>query len=144
MAIITKNNYLIPVVRIGEVETPGTAMVIPTIEVVPSIKAGIDTTQFTGDVSFNHTTQETTITNGQIYIYDLPSAISFLGGYFGVKTWGGRDGNTGFINGHQIWKGKGTSYNVYGVSNLLRTGWNQIVMNVGGVVIKGPFLTELE
>ena len=143
MAIITKNNYLIPIIRINDKESGGAILNIPTEEYITKLKAGIDTTQFTGDVSFNHTTEETTISNGQIYIYDLPSAISFLGGYFVVRTWGGRNGNTGFINGHQIWKGKGTSYNVYDVSNLLRTGWNQIVMNVGGVILKVPFLTEI-
>ena len=143
MAIITKNNYLIPIIRINDKKSGGAILNIPTEEYITKLKAGIDTTQFTGDVSFNHTTEETTISNGQIYIYDLPSAISFLGGYFVVRTWGGRNGNTGFINGHQIWKGKGTSYNVYDVSNLLRTGWNQIVMNVGGVILKVPFLTEI-
>ncbi len=143
MAIVTKNNYLIPIIRINDKESGGAILNIPTEEYITKLKAGIDTTKFTGDVSFNHTTKETTISNGQIYIYDLPSAISFLGGYFVVRTWGGRNGNTDFINGHRIWKGKGTSYNVYDVSNLLRTGWNQIDMNVGGVIIKGPFLTEI-
>lgn len=143
MAIVTKNNHLIPIIRINDKESGGAILNIRTEEYITKLKAGIDTTKFTGDVSFNHTTKETTISNGQIYIYDLPSAISFLGGYFAVRTWGGRNGNTGFINGHQIWKGKGTSYNVYDVSHLLRTGWNQIVMNVGGIIIRGPFLTEI-
>ena len=143
MAIVIKNNYLIPVVRIGEVETPGTAMVIPTIEVVPSIKAGIDTTQYKGSVSFDTAQQVVHVSNGSFFIVDLQSAIALLGDYLQIEIAGGVNGNRGYLNGREIWKGKGTSYNVYKLNDLLREGWNDVQMNVGYIKIKGPFLTEI-
>lgn len=143
MAIVIKNNYLIPIIRINDKESGGAILNIPTEEYISKLKAGIDTTQFSGTVTFNHAKQEVRIENGRIFIVDLASAIAMLGNYLQIEIAGGRDGNTGFINGTRIWKGKGTSYNVYNRSDLLREGWNDIVMNVGYVVIKGPFLTEV-
>ena len=143
MAIVIKNNYLIPIIRINDKESGGAILNIPTEEYISKLKAGIDTTQFSGTVTFNHAKQEVRIENGRIFIVDLASAIALLGNYLQIEIAGGRDGNTGFINGTRIWKGKGTSYNVYNRNDLLREGWNDIVMNVGYVVIKGPFLTEI-
>ena len=143
MAIVIKNNYLIPIIRINDKESGGAILNIPTEEYISKLKAGIDTTQFSGTVTFNHAKQEVRIENGRIFIVDLASAIAMLGNYLQIEIAGGRDGNTGFINGTRIWKGKGTSYNVYNRNDLLREGWNDIVMNVGYVVIKGPFLTEI-
>lgn len=143
MAIVIKNNYLIPIIRINDKESGGAILNIPTEEYISKLKAGIDTTQFSGTVTFNHAKQEVRIENGRIFIVDLASAIAMLGNYMQIEIAGGRDGNTGFINGTRIWKGKGTSYNVYNRNDLLREGWNDIVMNVGYVVIKGPFLTEI-
>ncbi len=143
MAIVIKNNYLIPIIRINDKESGGAILNIPTEEYISKLKAGIDTTQFSGTVTFNHAKQEVRIENGRIFIVDLASAIAMLGNYLQIEIAGGRNGNTGFINGHRIWKGKGTSYNVYNRNDLLREGWNDIVMNVGYVVIKGPFLTEI-
>lgn len=143
MAIVIKNNYLIPIIRINDKESGGAILNIPTEEYISKLKAGIDTTQFSGTVTFNHAKQEVRIENGRIFIVDLASAIAMLGNYLQIEIAGGRDGNAGFINGTRIWKGKGTSYNVYNRNDLLREGWNDIVMNVGYVVIKGPFLTEI-
>lgn len=143
MAIITKNNYLIPIIRINDKETGGAILNIPTEEYISKLKAGIDTTQFSGTVTFNHEKQEVRIQNGRIFIVDLATAIAVLGNYLQIEIGGYRNGNTGFINGNRIWKGKGMSYNVYNRNNLLREGWNDIVMNVGHIVLKGPFLTEL-
>ena len=143
MAIVIKNNYLIPIIRINDKESGGAILNIPTEEYISKLKAGIDTTQFSGTVTFNHAKQEVRIENGRIFIVDLASAIAMLGNYLQIEIAGGRDGNTGFIYGTRIWKGKGTSYNVYNRNDLLREGWNDIVMNVGYVVIKGPFLTEI-
>mgnify|MGYP003588325752 CR=1 FL=1 len=143
MAIVIKNNYLIPIIRINDKESGGAILNIPTEEYISKLKAGIDTTQFSGTVTFNHAKQEVRIENGRIFIVNLASANAMLGNYLQIEIAGGRDGNTGFINGTRIWKGKGTSYNVYNRNDLLREGWNDIVMNVGYVVIKGPFLTEI-
>ena len=143
MAIVTKNNYLIPIIRINDKESGGAILNIPTEEYITKLKAGIDTTQFTGSVKFDHEKQEVWISNGRIFIVDLATAIAVLGNYMQIKISGGRNGNTGFINGTRIWKGKGTSYNVYNRNDLLREGWNDIVMNVGDIIIKGPFLTEI-
>ena len=143
MAIVTKNNYLIPIIRINDKESGGAILNIPTEEYITKLKAGIDTTQFSGSVKFNHEKQEVWISNGRIFIVDLATAIAVLGNYMQIKISGGRNGNTGFINGTRIWKGKGTSYNVYNRNDLLREGWNDIVMNVGDIIIKGPFLTEI-
>ena len=143
MAIITKNNYLIPIIRINDKESGGAILNIPTEEYITKLKAGIDTTQFTGSVKFDHEKQEVWISNGRIFIVDLATAIAVLGNYMQIKISGGRNGNTGYINGRRIWKGKGTSYNVYIINDLLREGWNDIVMNVGDIIIKGPFLTEI-
>ena len=143
MAIVIKNNYLIPIIRINDKESGGAILNIPTEEYISKLKAGIDTTQFSGTVTFNHAKQEVRIENGRIFIVNLASANAMLGNYLQIEIAGGRDGNTGFINGTRIWKGKGTSYNVYNRNDLLRAGWNDIVMNVGYVVIKGPFLTEI-
>lgn len=143
MAIITKNNYLIPIIRINDKESGGAILNIPQLEYITKLKAGIDTTQFSGTVTFNHEKQEVRIQNGRIFIVDLATAIAVLGNYLQIEAAGYRNGNTGFINGNRIWKGKGTSYNVYNRNSLLREGWNDIVMNVGHIVLKGPFLTEL-
>lgn len=144
MAIITKNNYIIPVIRIGAKEFGGSSLNIPTQEYVLSLSCGIDTTQFTGNVSFNHATNEMRIDGaGNFFVKDLKKAIELLGNYNQIRVWGGRDGNTGFINGTRIWKGKGDGYNVYNRNGLLVEGWNIVNMNVGGIIIKGPFLTEV-
>ena len=143
MAIITKNNYLIPIIRINDKESGGAILNIPTEEYITKLKAGIDTTQFSGSVKFDHEKQEVWISNGRIFIVDLATAIAVLGNYMQIKISGGRNGNIGSINGHRIWKGKSTSYNVYNRNDLLREGWNDIVMNAGNIIIKGPFLTEI-
>lgn len=144
MAIITTNNYIIPVVRIGANEFGGSSLNIPTQEFVTSISAGIDTSQVSGNVSFDHAKQELYITyGGRFFIKNLPQAISVLGGYNQIYIHGDRDGNTAFINGVRIWKGKGQSWNVIKIDHLLRDGWNSVNMNVGGIRIKGPFLTEI-
>jgi hypothetical protein len=143
MAIITKNNYLIPIIRINDKESGGAILNIPTEEYITKLKAGIDTTQFSGSVKFDHEKQEVWISNGRIFIVDLATAIAVLGNYMQIKISGGRKGNTGSINGTRIWKGKSTSYNVYNRNDLLREGWNDIVMNAGDIIIKGPFLTEI-
>lgn len=143
MAIVTKNNYLIPIIRINDKESGGAILNIPTEEYITKLKAGIDTTKFSGSVTFDHEKQEVWISNGRIFIVDLATAIAVLGNYMQIKISGGRNGNTGYINGTRIWKGKGTSYNVYILNDLLREGWNDIVMNVGDIIIKGPFLTEI-
>ena len=143
MAIITKNNYLIPIIRINDKESGGAILNIPTEEYITKLKAGIDTTQFSGSVKFDHEKQEVWISNGRIFIVDLATAIAVLGNYMQIKISGGRKGNIGSINGHRIWKGKSTSYNVYNRNDLLREGWNDIVMNAGDIIIKGPFLTEI-
>ncbi len=143
MAIITKNNYLIPIIRINDKESGGAILNIPTEEYITKLKAGIDTTQFSGSVKFDHEKQEVWISNGRIFIVDLATAIAVLGNYMQIKISGGRNGNIGSINGHRIWKGKSTNYNVYNRNDLLREGWNDIVMNAGNIIIKGPFLTEI-
>lgn len=143
MAIVTKNNYLIPIIRINDVETGGAILNVPTEEYVSRLKAGIDTTQYSGSVRFDHAKQEVTINNGRIFIVDLQSANALLGDYLQIFISGGVNGNRGYINGREIWKGKGTSYNVYNRNDLLREGWNDITMNVGTIIIKGPFLTEI-
>lgn len=105
------------------------------------INAGIDTTRYTNKPIFDLVASTTTITYGcEFFIKDLNLAVELLGGYTAIVTWGGRNGNTGFINGTRIWKGKGTSYNAYKIDHLLREGWNSINMNVGGITFKGPFL----
>lgn len=105
------------------------------------ISAGIDISKSNGNVNFDPIKQTVGINgSANIFIKDLSLAISLLGGYTATVTWGGRDGNTGFINGHRIWKGKGTSYNVYKIDQYLREGENQFVMNVGGIQFNGPFL----
>lgn len=105
------------------------------------INAGIDTTRYTNKPIFDLVASTTTITYGcEFFIKDLNLAVELLGGYTAIATWGSRNGNTGFINGTRIWKGKGTSYNTYKIDHLLREGWNTINMNVGGITFKGPFL----
>ena len=143
MAIVTKNNYLIPIIRINDKESGGAILNIPTEEYITKLKAGIDTTQFKGSVSFHHEKQEVWIENGSFFIVDLQSAIALLGDYLQIEIAGGVNGNRGYLNGREIWKGKGTSYNVYKLNNLLREGWNDVRMNIGYIKIKGPFLTEI-
>lgn len=143
MATINKNNYLIPIIRINDKEVGGAILNIPTEEYVTRLKAGIDTSQYSGTVRFDQAKQEVYIENGRIFITDLATATAVLGDYLQIEVAGGRNGNTGFINGTRIWKGKGTSYNVYNRNNLLREGWNDITMNVGYLKLKGPFLTEI-
>src|SRR5574344_2275410 len=137
MAIITKNNYLIPIIRINDKESGGAILNIPTEVYITKLKAGIDTTQFTGSVKFNHAKQEVRIENGSFFLVDLQSAIALLGDYLQIEIAGGVNGNRGYVNGREIWKGKGTSYNVYKLNNLLREGWNDVQMNVGYIKIKG-------
>lgn len=144
MAIVIKNNYLIPIIRINDKESGGAILNIPTEEYISKLKAGIDTTQFSGTVSFNHAKQEVFIENGRFFIVDLASAIAMLGNYLQIEIAGGVNGNRGYLNGREIWKGKGTSYNVYNINGLLREGWNNVQMNVGYIIIKGPFLTEIQ
>lgn len=144
MAIITKNNYIIPVVRIGANEFGGSSLNIPTQEYVESLSAGIDTSQVSGNISLNYDKQEIYITyTAKFFIKNLAEAKSILGGYNQIYIHGDRDGNTAFINGVRIWKGKGQSWNVIKIDHLLRDGWNSVNMNVGGIRIKGPFLTEI-
>lgn len=144
MAIITKNNYIIPVVRIGANEFGGSSLNIPTQEYVESLSAGIDTSQVSGNISLNYDKQEIYITyTAKFFIKNLAEAKSILGGYNQIYIHGDRDGNTGFINDVRIWKGKGQSWNVIKIDHLLRDGWNSVNMNVGGIRIKGPFLTEI-
>lgn len=143
MAIITKNNYLIPIIRINDKESGGAILNIPTEEYITKLKAGIDTSQYKGSVSFDTAQQVVYVSNGSFFIVDLQSAIALLGDYLQIEIAGGVNGNRGYVNGREIWKGKGTSYNVYKLNNLLREGWNYVQMNVGYIKIKGPFLTEI-
>lgn len=143
MAIVIKNNYLIPIIRINDKETGGAILNVPTEEYVSRLKAGIDTTQYKGTVSFDAAKQVVYVSNGSFFIVDLQSAIAVLGDYLQIETAGGVNGNRGYVNGREIWKGKGTSYNVYKLNNLLREGWNDVQMNIGYIKIKGPFLTEI-
>jgi hypothetical protein len=144
MAIVIKNNYLIPIIRINDKESGGAILNIPTEEYISKLKAGIDTTQFSGTVTFNHAKQEVRIKNGRIFIVDLASAIAMLGNYMQIEIAGYAYSNLGYINGRNIWKGNGTSYNVYNRNDLLREGWNDVQMGVGYIKIKGPFLTEIQ
>jgi hypothetical protein len=67
-----------------------------------------------------------------------------LGNYMQIEIAGYAYSNLGYINGRNIWKGNGTSYNVYNRNDLLREGWNDVQMGVGYIKIKGPFLTEIQ
>ena len=144
MAIVIKNNYLIPIIRINDKETGGAILNVPTEEYVNRLKAGIDTTQYKGTISFDAAQQVVHVSNGSFFIVDLKSAIALLGDYLQIEIAGGVNGNRGYLNGREIWKGKGTSYNVYNRNDLLREGWNDVQMNVGYIKIKGPFLTEIQ
>ena len=105
------------------------------------VVAGIDTTTVRGNIQLNRAETKVTISYGaEFFIKDLDLAVRLLGGYTVLMTAGDRDGNTGFINGTRIWKGKGTSYNRYKIDHLLREGWNTINMNVGSIIFQGPFL----
>ncbi len=150
MAIVIKNNYLIPIIRINDKESGGAILNIPTEEYIPTseytpkLKAGIDTTKSSGTVTFNHAKQEVRIENGRIFIVNLASAIAMLGNYMQIEVVGRGYSNLGYINGREIWKGYGTSYTVYNRNDLLREGWNDVQMGVGYIKIKGPFLTEIQ
>jgi len=146
MAIVIKNNYLIPIIRINDKESGGAILNIPTEEYISKLKAGIDTTQFSGTVTFNHAKQEVRIENGRIFIVDLASAIAMLGDYLQIELDGAGYNypDRGYINGRGVMAGRGTKYNVYNINDLLREGWNDVQMGAGYIKIKGPFLTEIQ
>jgi hypothetical protein len=146
MAIVIKNNYLIPIIRINDKESGGAILNIPTEEYISKLKAGIDTTQFSGIVTFDHVNQEVRIENGRIFIVDLASAIAMLGDYLQIEIdgMGYNNHDRGYINGREIRKGRGTSYNVYNRNDFLREGWNDVQMGAGYIKIRGPFLTEIQ
>lgn len=105
------------------------------------INAGIDTTKWTGNTTFNKSTQTVRVVqDGQFYIKDLKLAIDFLGSYFQVYASGGVKGAQGYLNGVEIWKGKGNTSNVVNRNGLLREGWNTVHMEWGELQIRGPFL----
>lgn len=105
------------------------------------VRAGIDSSQFTGKTTFNLETETVMIVqDGTFFIKDLALALANLGTYKQVKTSGGVNGARGYLNGVNIWKGKGTSYAVIECSHLLREGWNTVHMEWGDLYIQGPFL----
>lgn len=108
---------------------------------ITPVLAGFDPSKTKGNMNVN--LQTTTIRvdgAGSIWVQNREAAVTLLGGFWVTHTWGGRNGNTGFINGYRIWKGKGDSWNVWDCSQHIREGWNDINMNVGGVEIRGPMI----
>lgn len=105
------------------------------------VRAGIDPSKYTGNTTFNLETETVRVfQDGQFFIQDLALALSNIGRYQQVFVSGGVDGAMGYLNGINIWKGKGSSSNVYDRSSLLREGWNVVHMEWGELQIRGPFL----
>lgn len=106
-----------------------------------NVYAGIDPIKKQGSVTFDAATQKTMILmDGSFYVKNLDLALQHLGRYYHTKSSGGTKGAQGYLNGNNIWKGKGTSYAVWDYSNYLRNGWNTVHMEWGDLHLQGPFL----
>lgn len=110
-------------------------------EDIAAISAGIDPTKWTGNVRFDKSAEIVYITqDGTFFIQDKELAISRYGSYFQIYISGGTNGARGYLNGTEIWKGKGQSSNVVNRDALVREGWNTVHVVWGDLHIRGPFL----
>ena len=67
---------------------------------------------------------------------DKAAAVKEFNGFIAVKTSGGVNGARGYLNGHAIWKGKGTSWNRWDASPYIVEGWNVVHMEWGDLWIE--------
>lgn len=110
------------------------------------VQAGIDTSQYSGSVQFNTTSQQVTINqSGRFFIQDLERVIEYLGSYTHVRT----DASTGGhrrvhrINGLTYWMGNGANTGAIDFTPYLRNGWNTVSLEAGSVLVfSGPFLRK--
>lgn len=108
---------------------------------ITPIRAGIDPTKWTGNVQFDRTTPYVhIIQDGQFWIQNKEAAATLLGGFFITKASGGVKGARGYLNGVEVWKGKGTVWVNNPCNHLVREGWNTVHMEWGDLRIQGPML----
>lgn len=108
---------------------------------ITAISAGIDPTRFQGTVNFDAAAKTVSIVNsGSFYIQDKDLAIARFGDFEQTYISVGVDKGRCWINGVEVWKGKGQSSDVVNRNALLRSGWNTVSLNAGQLTIRGPFL----
>lgn len=110
---------------------------------ITAISAGIDPTRYQGDATFDTAAKTVTIQNsGSFYIQDKALAMERFGDFEQIYISVGVDKGRCWINGVEVWKGKGQSSLVINRNDLLRDGWNTVAINAGVLTIRGPFLNR--
>lgn len=110
---------------------------------ITAISAGIDPTRTQGTVTVDSAAKTVTVqNNGSFYIQDKDLAIQRFGDFEQIYISVGVDKGRCWINGVEVWKGKGQSSDVTNRNALLRNGWNTVAISAGYLTIRGPFLNR--
>ena len=93
--------------------------------------------QFTGNVTFDEEASYVKVLqDGRFFVKDKAAAVEEFNGFIHVKSSGGVNGARGYLNGREIWKGKGTSWNRMDYSRFIVEGWNVVHMEWGDLWIE--------
>lgn len=113
--------------------------------VVEESDIGVDMSQFTGQVYFDEIASYVKIVqDGKFFVKNRQMAIANFGGFIHVKSSGGVKGAMGYLNGHNIWKGKGTSWNRLDYSGYIVEGWNTVHMEWGDLWIEARLFRSID
>lgn len=103
----------------------------------PNREVGVDMSQFTGNVTFDEEASYVKVLqDGRFFVKDKAAAVEEFNGFIAVKTSGGVNGARGYLNGREIWKGKGTSWNRWNATPYIVEGWNVVHMEWGDLWIE--------
>ena len=104
---------------------------------VEQSSVGVDMRQFTGNVTFDEVAGYVKILqDGRFFVKDKATAVALFNGFIHVKSSGGVNGAMGYLNGNNIWKGKGTSWARIDYSKYIVEGWNTVHMEWGDLWIE--------